>query len=74
MEKTKTKKYQVLSPDGFTIEFDKPFYRSMKKAKEAFMNWIRRYEVQGYYSSNNGRIPLNELENYCTFKTITNEK
>lgn len=69
------KKYQVLSPDGFTIEFDKVFYRSMKKAKEAFMNWIRRYEVQGYYSSNNyGRIPLNELETYCQFKTITNEK
>lgn len=64
------KKYQVLSPDGFTIEFDKGHYRSMKKAKEAFTNWIRRYEVQGYYSSNNGRIPLNELENYCTFKTI----
>jgi hypothetical protein len=38
------------------------------------MNWIKRYEVQGYYSSNNGRIPLNELENYCQFKTISNEK
>jgi hypothetical protein len=68
------KKYQVLSPDGFTIEFDKPFYRSMKKAKEAFVKWRNRYEVQGYYSSNIGRIPLNELENYCTFRTITNEK
>jgi hypothetical protein len=68
------KKYQVISPDGFTIEFQNPYYRSMKKAKEAFMNWIRRYEVQGYYSSNNQRIPLNELENYCQFKTITNKK
>jgi hypothetical protein len=65
------KKYQVLSPDGFTIEFDKWFYRSMKKAKEAFENWKKRYEQQGYYSSTNyGRIPLNELENYCQFKTL----
>lgn len=65
------KKYQVLSPDGFTIEFDKWYYRSMKKAKEAFENWIRRYEVQGYYSSTQyGRIPLNELESYCQFKTL----
>ena len=62
-------KYQVLSPDGFTIEFDKPYYPSKKKAFEAFDKWKKRYEVQGYYSSNNGRISLDELENYCTFKT-----
>lgn len=65
------KKYQVLSPDGFTIEFDKWYYRSMKKAKEAFENWKQRFEQQGYYSSSRyGRIPLNELENYCQFKTL----
>jgi len=29
-------KYEVLSPDGFTIEFDKPYYTSKKKAYEAF--------------------------------------
>jgi hypothetical protein len=62
-------KIEVLSPDGFTIEFDKPYYTSKKKAFEAFDKWKKRYEVQGYYSSNNGRISLDELENYCTFKT-----
>jgi hypothetical protein len=63
-------KYEVLSPDGFTIEFDKPYYTSKKKAFEAFDKWKKRYEVQGYYSSNNGKISLDELENYCTFKTL----
>lgn len=65
------KKYQVLSPDGFTIEFDKWTYPSMKKAKEAFLKWSKGFIGQGYYSSSRfGRIPLNELENYCQFKEI----
>ena len=63
-------KYQVLSPDGFTIEFDKPHYSSKKKATEAFNKWKKRYELQGYYSSNNGRITLDELENYITINKI----
>ena len=63
-------KYQVLSPDGFTIEFDKPYYTSKKKAFEAFDKWKERYKLQGYYSSNNGRIPLEDLENHCSIKTI----
>jgi hypothetical protein len=64
-------KYEVLSPDGIRIEFDKPHYRSMKKAFEAFNIWKKRFEFQGYYSSNNfGRIPLNDLESYCQFNKV----
>jgi hypothetical protein len=63
-------KYEVLSPDGFTIEFDKPYYTSKKKAYEAFDKWKKRYEGQGYYSSNNGRIPLDELENNMTIRKM----
>jgi hypothetical protein len=63
-------KYEVLSPDGFTIEFDKPYYTSKEKAFEAFDKWKKRYEVQGYYSSNNGRIPLEELEVYMNVRQI----
>lgn len=71
METTKRKKYQVLSPDGFTIEFDKFSYPSKKKAFEAFDKWKKRYEQQGYYSSTNyGRIPLEDLENYCSIREI----
>ena len=65
------KKYQVLSPDGFTIDFHKPYYTSQKKAIEAFEKWKKRYEQQGYYSSTPfGRIDLEDLHEYCTFKTI----
>ena len=63
-------RYEVLSPDGFTIEFDRPYYTSKKKAIEAFDKWKKRYEQQGYYSSNNGRITLDELENYMTIHKI----
>ena len=63
-------KIEVFSPDGFTIEFGKPYYPSKKKALEAFDKWKKRYELQGYYSSNNGRIPLDELENYMSIKKI----
>jgi hypothetical protein len=63
-------KYQVLSPDGITIDFNKWTYPSMKKAEEAFENWKKRYEQQGYYSSNFNRIPLNELKHHCTFKKL----
>jgi len=63
-------KYEVLSPDGFTIEFDKPYYTSKEKAFEAFDKWKERYNQQGYYSSNNGRIPLDELENNCKIQII----
>jgi hypothetical protein len=66
-----SEKYQVLSPDGFTIDFNKPYYTSKKKAFEAFDKWKKRYEIQGYYSSNEyGRIPLNELEDYIKVRKI----
>jgi hypothetical protein len=64
-------KFQVLSPDGITIEFDKWYYPSKKKAFEAFDKWKKRYEVQGYYSSNDyGRIPLEDLEDYISVRQI----
>ena len=64
------KNYEVLSPDGFTIEFDRPYYTSKEKAFEAFDKWKERYKVQGYYSSNNGRIPLEDLEDYMYIREI----
>jgi hypothetical protein len=68
---SKAKKYQVLSPDGITIEFDHWSYTSKKKMMEAYDRWAKRYEAQGYYSSSSyGRIPLDELQEYCQFKTL----
>jgi hypothetical protein len=60
----KKKKYDILSPDGFSIHHSDT-YSSPEKAWAAFDEWKKRYEMQGYYSSNRGRIPLDELKNHC---------
>ena len=64
-------KYQVLSPDGFTIEFEPIHYTSKKKAMEAFLKWKENYKRQGYYSSTKyGRIHLSDLGEYCQFNKL----
>jgi hypothetical protein len=63
MKKTR---YQAVSPDGFIIQHDKPFYPSVEKAEEALSAWVKRYENQGFYSSPRfGRIPMDEILEYC---------
>lgn len=63
-------KYDVLSPDGFSIH-PTDVYDSHDAAVGAFNEWKKRYEQQGYYSSSrNGRIALDDLEGYCRFITI----
>lgn len=62
-------KYNILSPDGFSIELNKT-YNSIADAKKAFDIWLKRFEAQGYYSANFGRIPLNEVEEYCTLQEL----
>jgi hypothetical protein len=70
-KKYPTKKYQVISPDGFTIEYEHPYYTSKKKAIAAFEKWRERYVKQGYYSSSRfGVLELKDLEQYCDFKVI----
>lgn len=70
-KKCPAKKYKVLSPDGFTIEYSTPYYRSKKKAIEAFNKWKAQYERQGYYSSSRyGVIHLEDLEANCQFITF----
>jgi hypothetical protein len=61
---------QVLSPDGFTIDFEINEYPNMDAAIAAFEQWKKRYERQGYYSSNFARIPLDELKDHCQFITL----
>jgi hypothetical protein len=67
--KKKKQRFDVLSPDGISIHFSDT-YSSEKKAMEAFEEWKKRYEFQGYYSSNNGRIPLTELHNHIKIVKI----
>lgn len=69
--KSKAKKYQILSPDGFTIDCNVSYYKSIKQAKEALKNWLQRYKVQGYYSSTRyGQIDLLDIEDYCQLITL----
>ena len=69
--KSKTKKYQILSPDGITIEREVPYYTSKNKAMNAFDKWKENYSRQGYYSSvRYGRIDLYDLADYCQFITL----
>ena len=57
--------FDVISPDGFSIRFDRT-YKTIEEAKHDFDEWKKAFEPQGYYSSTQyGRIPLNELEHYC---------
>ena len=67
----KNYRYQILSPDGFTLERDVPHYKSRKNAMQALANWIENYRAQGYYSSPKyGRIHLLDLYDYCQFNQI----
>lgn len=69
---TKTKKqYDILSPDGFSIKFE-GYYNSIKEALEGLNEWCKRYEIQGYYSSNYGRILLCDLKDECSLITVNN--
>jgi hypothetical protein len=60
--------YNILSPDGITISPNN--FATKSSANKAFTQWRKRYEGQGYYSSNNGRIALNQLKHECQMITI----
>lgn len=62
-------KYQIVSPDGFSINTEGGF-SSKKKGMEYFKTWKKRFEAQGYYSANYGRVHLLDLQDECQFVTI----
>jgi hypothetical protein len=67
-------KYDVLSPDGFSISFDE-VWGTEQDAKNALKGWIKNYERQGYYRTGSGeRIPLDELETWCNIVPIEIEE
>ncbi len=62
---SKVQKFRILSPDGFDIRMDKANYTEKQVPKE-LEDFAKRYERQGYYSSNRGRIPLEDIADYCS--------
>lgn len=63
------KQYVVLSPDGFTIH-PTDTHSSLRKAVKAIETWKEGYKRQGYYSSNTGRIELEDLADNCTIQDL----
>lgn len=62
----KNKQFDILSPDGFSIRIGIEPFSSIKEADEYFTEWKDRYKRQGYYSSvPYGRLPLEDLRDYC---------
>lgn len=67
-------KYDVLSPDNFSISFDE-IWDSPEEAQKAAEKWVERYRQQGYYSTaNRERIPLDELITWCKIVPIEVEE
>jgi len=56
--------FDILSPDGFAISFDKT-YSTLMEAARAFIKWKQSFSKQGFYSSNEGRIHLDDLRDDC---------
>ncbi|MEQ6169152.1 hypothetical protein AAOE16_18275 [Ekhidna sp. MALMAid0563] len=69
-----TVEYFILSPDKFPT-FPEPFKCTLGNFNEHFKlhfsEWKKSFEKQGYYSSNHGRITLNELESACDIKIVS---
>lgn len=61
--------YIVYSPDGFPISCG-DLYSSKKEAEKSLREWIENYRAQGYYSSNSGRIELDELFEWCSLERV----
>ena len=68
----------LLSPDGIPIH-PTASYANKKEAFTAFNKWSKRFKKQGYYSSNMGRIHVEDLPESCSlvkekdkYKMVTN--
>ena len=67
--------FDVMSPDGFTIRMPgDPLFKTREEGVAYFKKWKRRYQKQGYYSSNYGRIELADLKEECYFENVPASK
>ena len=64
VRKVKKVRYDVISPDGFSIHREDT-YPSVAAAKKALAKWAKRFVPQGYYASVRGRIALKDLPANC---------
>jgi len=59
----------MISKDGFDIERDTT-YSTEDELQDAINRFIDRYKVQGYYSKNFRKIPLNEIKEHLTIQLL----
>ena len=62
-------RYDVLSPDGFSIH-PTDTYESKEEAQQKLVEWGERFNAQGYYSANDGRIPVYMLQEHCQIVAV----
>lgn len=57
-------KFNIASPDGIPISYG--WFATREEAVD-FMNkvWVPKFKNQGYYSSNDGHIDLEDLADSC---------
>ncbi len=68
----KAVRYDIISPDGISIVYGVD-YASLEPGEDAMIAldaWVKRFEAQGYYSSNSGRIDLKDLKDNCSYIEI----
>lgn len=62
--------YDVISPDGFSINMN-AMYRSPDAAEKARMDYRNRFDHQGYYlDGNREQISLDELHEYMSVEKL----
>ena len=70
MTANKPSGFVVMSPDGFDLQRE-GFHKTEAEAKKALAQWVKRYEVQGYYKTGRcERIPLAEIADHCTIEQV----
>lgn len=60
----------AISPDGIPFHYERFAFHTTKRGKAYWNELIAGFERQGYYSSVNGRIPLDRLLFACRFPVI----
>lgn len=60
--------HNILSPDGFKLRHED--FKTEQDAINYFQEWKQGFVQQGYYSANNRRIALEDLEDEVELFTI----
>lgn len=60
--------YIAVSPDNLYISGKRHYTES--EARKEILEWKKRYEAQGYYSTKGNKIPFKEIETYCSIDKL----